>query len=289
MRVCRRVHFRTVQLLCLRHAFEQQHHGAPHGRHIDRLVGRIQDQHRLLHQRRTPHHNRVVDSTTGGTLCTGRGRPRRFRDFAPPGLKRFWPSCAHRASLGLDSSEPTAGCRAARATVSPITDLAPAPRNALAQASRVAPVVITSSTSKTRRLSTLLPGRAAKAPRTESHRSSKLRICLSVGASFAPTKLPGTAAPACEPAAWRLGPLGYNRAPAPFADEGVPVPPRLRLCLPGGQPPQAARQTSAPTVPHAQTSAARSPELAPLCRARSSEPDQNRTPALATRGRLSRL
>jgi hypothetical protein len=60
-----------------------------------------------------------------------------------------------------------------------ITDLAPGPRSVLAQASSVAPVVNTSSTSKTRKLSTWLPGRVAKAPRTDSQRSSKLSTCLS--------------------------------------------------------------------------------------------------------------
>src|ERR1700719_597956 len=69
--------------------------------------------------------------------------------------------------------------RTARATVNPITDLAPASRKVLAHESNVAPEVITSSTSKTRKLSTWLPGRVAKAPRTDSHRSSKLSKCLS--------------------------------------------------------------------------------------------------------------
>jgi hypothetical protein len=62
--------------------------------------------------------------------------------------------------------------KTARATVNPITDLAPASRKVLAHESSVAPEVITSSTSKTRKLSTWLPGRVAKAPRTDSHRSS---------------------------------------------------------------------------------------------------------------------
>jgi hypothetical protein len=54
----------------------------------------------------------------------------------------------------------------ARATVKQDTPVAPASRNAFARASTVAPVVITSSTSKTRLLSTWLPGRVAKAPRS---------------------------------------------------------------------------------------------------------------------------
>jgi hypothetical protein len=71
------------------------------------------------------------------------------------------------------------GFLAARATVSPRTDLAPDSRSARAQPSSVAPAVNTSSTSKTRLLSTWLPGRVAKAPRTDAQRSSKLSTCLS--------------------------------------------------------------------------------------------------------------
>jgi hypothetical protein len=62
--------------------------------------------------------------------------------------------------------------KAARATVNPVTDLAPASRNAFVHESGVTPEVITSSTSKTRKLSTWLPGRVAKTPRTASHLSS---------------------------------------------------------------------------------------------------------------------
>src|SRR5713101_7877544 len=67
----------------------------------------------------------------------------------------------------------------ARATATPRTSAAPASRSAFAQASSVAPVVITSSTSKTRSLSTWLPGHVAKAPRTASHVSLDVRRCLS--------------------------------------------------------------------------------------------------------------
>ena len=81
--------------------------------------------------------------------------------------------------LSYHALVPVRGFLMARATVSPITDLAPASRRARALASSVAPVVNTSSTSKTRILSTWLPGRVAKAPRTDSHLSSKLSTCLS--------------------------------------------------------------------------------------------------------------
>src|SRR5580658_7057302 len=57
---------------------------------------------------------------------------------------------------------------AARAALSPRTDLEPDSRNARAQTSSVALVVNTSSTSKTRLLSIGLPGRVAKAPRIEA-------------------------------------------------------------------------------------------------------------------------
>jgi hypothetical protein len=57
----------------------------------------------------------------------------------------------------------------AQAAVNPITDLAPASRKTFAHESGVAPQVITSSTSKTHKLSTWLPGRVAKAPRTDFH------------------------------------------------------------------------------------------------------------------------
>jgi len=46
-----------------------------------------------------------------------------------------------------------------------------------------APVVSTSSTNKTRRLSTWLPGRVAKAQRTDSQRSSRFSTCLSGAAA----------------------------------------------------------------------------------------------------------
>src|SRR2546428_2587728 len=101
--------------------------------------------------------------------------------MAPPGIHRHVPVCAHHAlfSLSYHSLVLGTGFLTARATVSPITDLAPASRNARAQASSVAPVVNTSSINKTRKLSTWLPGRVAKAPRTDSQRSSRLRIRLS--------------------------------------------------------------------------------------------------------------
>src|SRR5260370_13265111 len=116
-----------------------------------------------------------------GTLGTGHGLAHSFRGVAPPGIHRHVPVCSHRAfyHLSYHSLVLGRGFLMARATVSPITDLAPASHSARAQASSVAPVVNTSSTSKTRRLSTWLPGHVAKAPRTDPQRSSKLSTCLS--------------------------------------------------------------------------------------------------------------
>jgi hypothetical protein len=84
-------------------------------------------------------------------------------------------------SLGYNYSPMPVGVSrfTALATVNPITDLAPASSNALAHASSVAPVVITSSTSKKRLLSTRLPGRVAKTPRTIRQLSSLVSMCLS--------------------------------------------------------------------------------------------------------------
>jgi hypothetical protein len=52
------------------------------------------------------------------------------------------------------------------------------PRNALAQASGVAPVVITSSISNTRRLSTCVPGRVAKAARNGQRPDDQVRLVV---------------------------------------------------------------------------------------------------------------
>src|SRR5258708_2688802 len=177
----RGMYFRVVQLFRLRHTLQHQYHRASLCRHVNRLVRRVQHKHRLLHERRTPRRNQVVGSTASGTLGTGHSLARHFRGIASPGDDRHVPVCAHRVFLELSyhSLVPGRGDLTARAIVSPNTDLAPASRSALAHASSVAPVVNTSSTSKTRRLSTWVPGRVAKAPRTEAHRSSKLSTRLS--------------------------------------------------------------------------------------------------------------
>src|SRR5258708_11815677 len=179
------MHFGVVHLFGLCHALQHQDHRAPDCGNVDRLVCGVQDEDRFVHQGRTPWQKRVVGSTAGGTFGTlgdGHSHARCFGGIAPPGVHRLVPVCAHRVFLRLSyhSTELGRGFLTARAIVNPVTDLAPASRSARAQASRVAPVVNTSSTSKTRRLSTWLPWRVAKAPRTDSHRSSKLSICFSV-------------------------------------------------------------------------------------------------------------
>src|SRR6267154_5461648 len=80
---------------------------------------------------------------------------------------RFAPIALSTYHLSYHSLVLGSGFLMARATVSPMTDLAPLSHWARAQAFNVAPVVNTLSTSKTRRLSTWLPGRVAKAPRTD--------------------------------------------------------------------------------------------------------------------------
>src|SRR5690349_12285299 len=146
------MNFRIVHLLRLRHALQEQHHGAPDRRHVDGLVRRIQHKHRLLHQRCTPRHDRVVGSTVRGIRGTGRSGPSRLGGIAPSEIDRLWPVCAHRATFvySLPFSGAGKGFLTARATVSPMTHLTPESSRALAHASSVAPVVITSSTSKTR-------------------------------------------------------------------------------------------------------------------------------------------
>ena len=103
-----------------------------------------------------------MDSTAWGSFGGSPGGG--LGGSAPPEIERFWPSCAHSACfLGPTGPSPPHG-----ATANPITDLAPASPSTLAHASRVAQVLATSSTSKTRSLSTSPPGCVAKVPRIAS-------------------------------------------------------------------------------------------------------------------------
>jgi hypothetical protein len=67
-------HFRSVQLLGLRHSLQQQHHRAAHRRHIDRLERCVQHQHRFLHHGRLPRTGKR-GSTLGRTGSIPGGRP----------------------------------------------------------------------------------------------------------------------------------------------------------------------------------------------------------------------
>src|ERR1700676_268016 len=175
VRMRRGVHFDVMQFFGLRHALQHQYHRAPYRCYVDRLVRGVQHQHRLLHQRHAAGRYWRWESTAGGTLGAGHSRSTCIGGMAPPGIDHAWPPCAHRASLGYDPTEDvrrrSLKPRGPLSTRSPIWRL---PRD-----TSPAPEVITSSTSKTRKLSTWLPGRVAKAPRTDSQRSSRVSRCFS--------------------------------------------------------------------------------------------------------------
>src|ERR1700722_204467 len=144
------MHMSVVDLFRLGDPLDHQNHGTPHCRHIDRFECRIQDQYRFLHN---------------GRFSCDRGYGTRRALIAPglrqgyrPGKSTALARRFHspRSRYGTDKSAATT-CGNARATVRPTTRLAPACLRAREQASRVAPVVNTSSTSKTRSLSTWAP------------------------------------------------------------------------------------------------------------------------------------
>src|SRR5229473_699298 len=162
----------VVVLLDLGHALEHQHHGA-------------------ANRRRKLWNSQCVSPQQPGSPGRARSWPccndsSSSRSFFLAGhlwpRALIWPGTyVARCHFARWMTGSGAACRLCEtlAAVIPKTWEAPAPRNARAQASSVAPVVITSSTSKTLRLSTRLPGRAAKAPRTVSQRSCKLSFSLS--------------------------------------------------------------------------------------------------------------
>jgi len=128
--------------------------------------------------------------TTDVPRSVGRKRSDRFGGNSPPVVYRLWSSCVHPVLSCYGCSAKELSGRPARAIVNPRTDLAPASRSAREHASSVAPVVITSSSSRIRKLSTGPPSRMAKAPRTASHLSSLLSRCFS-GRGFARTSNSG--------------------------------------------------------------------------------------------------
>ena len=175
-----RVHFGVVGFLGLRHAFQHQDQGAPHGGNVDRLEGGVQNQHGSLHHRRAAGGQAWHCFATTGSGATraspilGRGRKPNFGRLsmcaAFASLDRsltykmlaapcwfllvclcvpwLWSPRATIRNHSCDrQSRNCAGSRALRALA----------RMNLS----VAPVVITSSTSRTRSLSTRGPLRVA--------------------------------------------------------------------------------------------------------------------------------
>ena len=142
-----RVYLRMVDLFRLGHSLEHQDHGAAHGCNIDGLEGSVQNEDRLLHD---------------GRLANGRRNPPRRARLASDFRRVLWPGRPtdlarwfHSPKSWSCNPASAAGYRGkALATVRPTTRAAPAPFRAREQASKVAPVVNTSSTSKTRSLST---------------------------------------------------------------------------------------------------------------------------------------
>src|SRR2546430_12192133 len=108
MRMGRRMHLGAVQLFRLGYTLQHQNHGTAYCGDIDGLVGSIQDEHRFLHQGCATG-NRVVDSTTGGALGTGRSLASRFGGMSPPGIGRHVPVGSHRACLPLFYHSTTSG------------------------------------------------------------------------------------------------------------------------------------------------------------------------------------
>lgn len=104
--------------------------------------------------------------------------------MSPPVVYRLWSSCIHRPSL---FQLPGVVAWPARAMVRPTTDFAPPSRSARLHSSRAAPAVITSSSSRIRKLSTRCPFPSAKAPRTAIQR------CSSVTMFFRTTRVPAGA------------------------------------------------------------------------------------------------
>jgi hypothetical protein len=174
-----RMHFRVVQFFRLRYAFQQQYHGASHSSYINGLVCCIKNQNRFLHQGSAGRNERS-NVAADVPRSVGRKRSDRFGGMSPPVVYRLWSSCAHRPSLPATGGRrrSLAGGRLGQMVI-PATDLAPASQRAREHASNVAPAVITSSSSKIRKLSTRPPRRIAKAPRTASHRSSLRSRCFS--------------------------------------------------------------------------------------------------------------
>src|SRR5437016_9771605 len=141
--------FVMVQLFGLCHSLEQQDHRPPYRRNVDGLEGRIQYQHRLLHDRRF-----AMDGRRGEQMRTSAIGERQDGFILPTYTVVRWVRVHPSGSLRGASKPPSSRRGIGRATAR-ATTFATAPfRKALEHASSLAPVVSTSSTSKTRRLST---------------------------------------------------------------------------------------------------------------------------------------
>src|SRR5207253_7840805 len=144
----------ALPIFGLRHSLEQQHHGPADRRNIDRLKRGVQHQYRFLHHGRSALRRRGGWQTWQTTIANGW---RQDWLILPTYTVVRWVR-VHGSGFPRDNSQPVPSRREiARATVRATTLDAPAFRRALEHASSVAPVVSTSSTSKTRRLSTRRP------------------------------------------------------------------------------------------------------------------------------------
>jgi hypothetical protein len=142
----------------------------------------------------------------------------------PPGIERFQTSRAHR-SLGIRLQGILRWMQHCPGHRNCHYRFGSCNSKRLEQASSVAPVVITSSTSKTRKLSTWVPGRVAKAPRTDSQRSREPEDVL-VWTRAGASQQDGTITPAKPNSHSHSKQLGLVIAALakPPRDQGVLVP-----------------------------------------------------------------
>src|SRR5579885_348282 len=147
----RRVDMRRTVLLRRSDPLQYEHERAARRADIDRLIAGVQHQHRLIQSIGTYH--RSCSYTPGSALSDGVPAPAA--------------SCAHTR-------------RSARATVKTVTDAAPARFRTLAQALAVAPVVRTSSTTRTRRPATASRLRTSKTLATFARRCAAVRPACGV-------------------------------------------------------------------------------------------------------------
>src|SRR5579864_2623527 len=148
------MNLRGVGFFRLSYALQKHHKRAPDCGHVDRLKCCVQNEHRFLHYRGAAM---LAGCQTRGRFghnrATSGGAPGTMDSLASGAHGPSTPGCSRKSSVAIQLGTE-------RATVKALTRAAPALRNALEQASSVAPVVITSSTSRMCRLSTRMPSRA---------------------------------------------------------------------------------------------------------------------------------